>query len=308
VLKVVATTFAPYDFARQINGGSAQSANAEVSMLVPPGTDTHSFEPTPQDIIAVQQADVFVYAGGDSDAWVDKLLSSVDMGQKQVIKMVDVVPTVSEQDLPGMQADPDDAAGGAAAVTGNTGAGAAAASGATTPEVDEHVWTSPKNAELIAQSIEGAMAKADPAGAPTFQANCAAYVQKLQQLDTSLHQVVNSAQRKEIVVADRFPFRYLADELGLTCYAAFPGCSTQTEANPQTVAFLIDKVKADKLPVVFYIELSTHKVADQVAEATGAQELELDAIHNVTADEMNAGATYLSLMERNLANLKVALN
>jgi zinc transport system substrate-binding protein len=298
---VVTTTFAPYDFARQINGGNATSDTANITMLVPPGADTHSYEPTPKDILTVQSADVFIYAGGDSDAWIDGMLSSLDMSGKQVIKMVDVVPTVDEQDLPGMQSDDE-------SVTGSTSTGAQAAESATTPEVDEHVWTSPQNAMFIAQSICDAMCTANPGAQSTYTSNCDAYKTQLQQLDDQFHDVVNSAQRKEIVVADRFPFRYLADELGLECYAAFPGCSTQTEANPQTVAFLINKVKSDGIPVVFYIELSNHKVADQVAEATGARELELDAIHNVTANEWQSGATYLSLMQQNVANLKAALN
>jgi zinc transport system substrate-binding protein len=298
-ITIIGSIFCPYDFARQIAGNAAN-----VEMLVPPGVETHSYEPTPQDIVKLQSANVFIYVGGDSDSWLTKMMTSIDTSHMTVLKLVDMVPTVAEKTLDGMQADPDDAS----ADSGSSSAGASAAHGATQGEQDEHVWTAPKNAIEIVGKIATALEQADPANAATYQANAAAYTKQLQALDASFHQVVDHAKRKEIIVGDRFPFRYLADELGLTCYAAFPGCSTQTEANPQTIAFLENKVKADKIPVVFYIELSTHKLCDTICEATGAQEMELNSMHNVSAVDFAAGATYLSIQEQNVKNLQVALN
>jgi zinc transport system substrate-binding protein len=287
-INVVATIFPPFDFARQIAGDKAN-----VAMLLPPGAESHSYEPTPQDIIKIQRANVFIYNGGDSDAWVDRILSSMDKSKMKIVKMMDACPTVAEETVEGMEPDKDE--------KGTT-------PGVPAIDYDEHVWTSPANAVLIVGVICKALGEADKSNASYYNTQAASYIVKLNALDKEFKDVVEGGKRREIIVGDRFPFRYFVDRYGLKYYAAFPGCSTQTEASAGTVAFLIKKVRTDKIPVVFHIELSNEKIADAIAEASGAKVMELDSLHNVSKQERNAGATYLSLMEKNVAALKAALN
>jgi zinc transport system substrate-binding protein len=282
---VVASIFAPYDFARQVCGDAAN-----VSMLVPPGAETHSFEPTPQDILKLQQADVFIYVGGESDAWIEDVLTSLSNPGLELIKLTSVVQTVDEETVEGMMAEEEAHEHEEAATQ------------------DEHVWTAPKNAIAIVNEIALVMGRLDAANAATYTANAAAYNERLQQLDDHFARIVANGERSTIIFGDRFPFRYFADEYGLTYFAAFPGCSTATEANAQTISFLVDKVRAEKIPVVFYIELSSHRIATAIAEETGAQELLFHACHNISAQDFEAGETYLSLMQKNAANLEAALS
>ena len=175
-------------------------------------------------------------------------------------------------------------------------------------EPDEHVWTSPANAILIAEKIATLLKEKDPANAASYEENSVAYVKQLNALDESFRNVVSSGTRKTVLFGDRFPFRYFADAYGLTYYAAFSGCSTETEASAATVAFLVNKIKEEKLPVVFTIEFSNGKIADSVCDATGAKKLTLHSCHNVSADELANGATYLSIMQKNVETLREALN
>lgn len=175
-------------------------------------------------------------------------------------------------------------------------------------ELDEHVWTSPKNAKLIVQKISDALCALDPDNAATYKANTTSYLGELDELDAAFQAVVDGAVRKTLVFGDRFPFRYFADAYGLEYFAAFPGCSTETEASAKTVAFLIDKVKDESIPVVFNVELSNQKMANTISESTGAKVLLLHACHNVSKAEFESGVTYLDLMKQNVENLKEALN
>ena len=285
-LSIVTTIFPQYDFTRQIVGD-----HAEVTMLLKPGAESHSFDPTPQDIKKIQNADLFIYTGGENDVWVDGILSSMGESQPETLKLLDCVPTVTEELVEGMeQAHEEDEAH------------------EEEEEVDEHVWTSPQNAMRIVDKIAAVLSEKDAANAADYQANSAAYVEKLRGLDESFRDVVTSGARKTVLFGDRFPFRYLADAYGLKYYAAFSGCSTESEADAATVAFLVDEVKKDQLPVVFTIEFSNGRIADSIADATGAKKLILHSCHNVSAEEMADGATYLSLMEQNVENLREALN
>jgi zinc transport system substrate-binding protein len=277
-INVVTTIFPPFDFVRQIAGDKVN-----LVMLLPPGAESHSYEPTPQDIIKIQKANVFIYVGGDSDAWVDRILSSINTSKMKIVKMMDACPTVKEETVEGMTP------------------------GVPAIDYDEHVWTSPANAQLIVEAIAKTLEEADQNNADYYQDKARAYIADLGELDASFTDVIKSGKRKEIIVGDRFPFRYFVDHYGLKYYAAFPGCSTQTEASAGTVAFLIKKVKADKIPVVFHIELSNDKIASTIAEASGAQVMELDSIHNVSKKEFDSGATYMSLMQHNVEALKAAL-
>ena len=287
-ISVVSTIFAPYDFVRQIAG-----ALAEVTMLLPPGTESHSYELTPQDIIKIQNCDIFVYVGGDSDAWIHEVLESMDTGKMKIITLMDCVEVVEEEIVEGMENDHDDDHHGHDEDHAQ--------------EYDEHVWTSPRNAKNIVSKLSDALCGTDPANAVAYKANAEAYKTLLDALDARFRAVVDGAARRTLIFGDRFPFRYLADAYGLEYYAAFPGCSTETEASAATVAFLIDKARAEGIPVVFHVELSNKKMANTIGEETGAQVLLLHACHNVTRDEMADGITYLELMNQNVENLKEAL-
>lgn len=288
-ISVVATIFPPYDFVRQIAG-----EHVSLTMLLPPGAESHSFEPTPKDIIAIQNCDVFLYVGGDSDAWIDDILDSMDTSSIRIIRLMDFVTAVEEEIVEGMEDD--------------HGQHEDEQDEAEEAEYDEHVWTSPKNAQLIVSGISEALCAADAANKASYEDNTEAYLTKLQELDTAFQAVVDNAARKTIVFGDRFPFRYFADAYGLSYFAAFPGCSTETEASAGTVAFLIDKIKAEQLPVVFHIELSNEKMADSIAEATGAKKLLLHACHNISKADFERGTTYLELMNNNVSALKEALS
>jgi len=286
-LAIIATIFPPYDFIREIAGD-----NVNVRMLLSPGSESHSFEPTPKDVAEIQNCDVFIYAGGESDAWVNKILSSLDTSKMTIITLVTCVKAVKEEIVEGMQDDAEE--------EHNHGKD-------KNPEYDEHVWTSPKNAKLIVQKISDTLCKNDSANAGLYKKNTAAYLAKLDELDSKFQDTVNKAVRKTIVFGDRFPFRYFADAYKLRYFAAFPGCSTETEASAATVKFLIDKIKAEKIPVIFHAELSNQKMANAISEATGAKVRLLHAAHNISKDDFKKGLSYLDIMNRNVSALKEAL-
>ena len=285
-ISVVATTFAPYDFARQLVGDMGT-----VSMLLPPGSESHSYEPTPKDILEIQNADVFIYVGGESDAWVTDVLESVGEGVRAVTLM-DCVELLEEETVEGMEAEVHDHE------HGEEGHEA---------EYDEHVWTSPRNAALICEKIAAALCEADPANASVYNANLAVYSAELAKLDAAFTAIVADGARKTIIFADRFPLLYFARAYGLTYYAAFPGCSEDAEPSAATVAFIIDKVREENIPVVFHVELANEDMADIVCDETGAVKRQFNACHNVTRAQFNAGVTYLDLMWENTEVLKEAL-
>jgi zinc transport system substrate-binding protein len=457
---VVATNFPAYDFARQVAGD-----RVNLFMLLPPGAESHSFDPTPQDIITIQNSELFVYTGGESDTWVDRILGSMDASKMRIVRMMDAVEVVEEEIVEGMQDDEhghgefdpanvqdrpmSDFAGSwvsgvrflnngsldrylrhraeeeessaealkaemlsawasgyeslsvegeALGIGGRTAAYAyqgyeitesahgasvwykyqirapedgfpaylmfndhehgggeehheeeegaahlhlkygsggfaemleqaawsplyfsADASGEAVaealsghnheeePDYDEHVWTSPKNAQLIVRAITEALCAVSPGDAALFRRNAAAYNARLDELDKAFQAVVDKAARKTLVFGDRFPFRYFADAYGLAYFAAFPGCSTETEASAATIAFLINKIRAEHIPAVFHIELSNEKIADVIAEETGAKKLLFSAAHNISKRDFDNGATFLEIQQANVARLKEAL-
>ncbi len=301
---VVSTSFPGYDFARAVT----KNTNISTKMLVKPGAETHTYEPTPQDIIDIKNADMFIYVGGDSDTWVKKILKDVDTKKTHVMKLIDLVSTVNEEIVEGMEDedehdhehdhdhshshehdhdhdhkhDHDEEEEG--------------------PEIDEHVWTSPKKAMEIVKKIAKVASEIDAAEETKINDNAEKYVAEIAQVDKDLHQAIDG-KISEIVVADRFPFRYFADEFGLKYAAAFSGCSEQTEASAKTISFLINKVKQDKIKKIYKIELSNGKIAETVSKDTGAEVLELHSAHNVTADDFSKDVTYVDLMKRNLLAL-----
>ena len=290
-LSIVSTVFPSYDFARQITAGT----NATVTLLLQPGEEVHSFDPTSQDIIRVQSANLFLYVGGENDTWVEGVLGGLDKSVN-TFRMMDYVTLYDEELVEGMQPEEEEATEPSAEAEGEE------------HEWDEHVWTAPVNAIAIVKAMTAELIAIDPDNAAAYQANSDAYVKQLEALDQSFRDVVDTATRKTVVFADRFPARYFVEEFGLDYYAAFPGCSAETEPSAATVASLIDNVKAESIPVVFYIEMSNQQMANTVAEATGAKTMLFHTCHNVTKAEFESGETYLSLMENNVLALKAALN
>lgn len=293
-VKVVTTIFPTYDFSRQIAG----EYYADITMLLGPGEESHTYEPTPQDIITIQNADVFIYVGGESESWVDSILESVDKNSMEIINLMDCVEPVTEELIEGMEGV-EEHDHYEEEETGDE---------AEDPEYDEHVWTSIDNAQVITQAITDALCSADKDNSLVYRGNCEKYLAELSNLKKKITAVVNSAQRKTIVFGDRFPVRYFADEFGLDYYAAFPGCAEQSEPSAGTVAFLIEKVKEENIPVVFKLELSNGKIAQTIAESSNAQVETFNSCHNLTLDEFNSGVTYVDLMTQNAEILEKALN
>ncbi len=281
-LKIVTTIFPPYDFAKNIAG-----ENADIVQLLYAGAESHTYEPTPRDIIKIGEADLFIYVGGKSDTWIKDSLLSGELKGVNALSMIDVVTLYkeeheeSEHHEEGLKEE---------------------------HEYDEHVWTSPKNAVLICQAISDALCKIDEKNAQTYRDNAYEYINKLENLDRDLAEITSNAKRKTLIFGDRFPFLYLAREYGLEYYSAFPGCAAEAEPSASTVSFLINKVLEEEIPVVFYIEFSTQKVADIICEGTNAKKLLLHSCHNVTKKEKEEGVSYIKLMEQNIKNLTEALS
>lgn len=288
-LRIVATVFPAYDFAR-----AAAGEHADVELLLPPGAESHSYEPTPADILAVQDCDLFIYLGGESDAWVDTILEAVEP-RGTVMRMIDCVELLEEEHVEGMQGMP-----GHDHEEHEHGPG-------EVEEMDEHVWTSPRNAAAVTRAIGAQMEVLDPAHQADYAAAAEAYAAEIEALDGEFTAFFDSLPDRTIVFGDRFPLRYFAEEFDLDYYAAFPGCSTQTEPSAATIAFLTDKVKAEHISTVWYIEFSNHLVADSIAEATGTKTAMFHTCHNVAADDLAAGTTYVTLMRTNLETLRTNL-
>ncbi len=286
-LKVVATIFPQYDFLRAIAGDKI-----ELSMLLKPGAEIHSYEPSPQDIISIQKSDLFVFVGGESDAWVRTILESAPSDTRKDMALMELVEASAEQ------AHEHDDDHEHEYTHGED----------HEHEYDEHVWTSPVNAMTIVSALTDALCELDPDNAEFYRENAEAYLAELTQLDTDFREVIESAKRKHLVFGDRFPLTYFVLEYGLTYSAAFPGCASETEPSAATIANLMMDIVKEQIPVVFYIELSNHQIADILAEQTGAKPMLFYTCQNVTADDFAAGRTYLELMRANVEPLREALN
>lgn len=293
-ISVVTTIFPQYDFVRQIAGDKV-----DLKMLLKPGEESHSYEPTPQDIIAIQNCDIFIYVGGENDAWVEDILESMPDTGMQTLRLVDCVETVEEEHVQGMEEQP-----GHRHEEEEEGH----EEEHSVHEMDEHVWTSPENASLIVEQIAGLLAEKDPDNSSVYKENASAYQEELDRLDQEFRDIVDHAQRKLLVFGDRFPFRYFADAYGLEYYAAFPGCASDTEPSAATMAFLIEKTEEEKIPTVLKMELSNANIADAIAEAAGTDVKVFYSCHNLSAEQFEKGETYLSMMEKNAQTLKEVLN
>lgn len=279
---IISTTFPGYDFARAVTGDSTK-----LKMLVSPGTEIHNFEPTPQDIIDINNSDLFIYVGGESDEWAERLLENNEIPTDKTLRLIDIIKPLEEEHVEGMEEEHNH--------------------DHHEDEHDEHIWTSPVNAAKIVEAIKDKLTKIYPSEAVLYQKNAEAYVNRLFSIDYQIRGIINNSNKKELIFGDRFPFRYFSNEYGLDYFAAFPGCSEQTEASSSTIAFLIDKVKADDIKVVLKIELTDGKLANTIAEATGAKVLELNSAHNISLSDFDSGLTYTDIMEQNLKVLEEAL-
>lgn len=286
-LTIITSSFPGYDFARAI---TKDNKDITVKMLLKPGSEMHNYEPTPQDIKDIKNSDIFIYVGGDSDEWIDDILDNIDVKKTKVVKLMRLVDLVEEEHVEGMEAEED------------------AVNEEEAPEYDEHVWTSPKNAITITKKLTKVIVGLDEDNRSIYEENSLKYISELESIDNRIEELVKNAKRKEIVFGDRFPLRYFADDYNLKYYAAFPGCSEQTEASSKTITYLINRVKKDKIPVVFHIELSNGKIAKTIAKETNAKVLEFKSAHNISQKDFDAGVTYVDIMNDNIKVLKEALN
>lgn len=291
-LDIVCTLFPAYDFAREIAG-----EKANVTLLVPPGSEAHSFEPTPQDIIRIENCDLLICNGGESEAWLEEILAGREKDIPSLV-MMDCVDALEEETKEGMQGVSHDHEHEEHEEHEEHG---------HEEEYDEHVWTSPVNASLIVSALCERLCAIDPENSGFYRENTGRYQAELQKLDAAFRETVKNGKFDTLIFADRFPVRYFVEEYGLDYYAAFPGCADDTEPSAKTVAFLIDKVRDEDIPAVLFIEFSNEKMADVICEDTGCEKLLFHSCHNVSADQLKAGTSYLELMRGNLESLKEAL-
>lgn len=318
-LQVVATIFPEYDWVKEILGDQAD--NVDLTLLLGNGTDMHSFQPTMADILKVSTCDVFIYVGGESDAWVADVLKGAGNPDRKAVNLMEVLgdQVKEEEVVEGMQDedghthvdDHDNNADSDKDLAGNDASHDSDSHAHDDDlEYDEHVWLSLKNASLFCDTIASTLADVDPEHAQLYQQNAAAYEEKLAALDQEYQTTVDDSQSQTLLFADRFPFRYLTDDYNLTYYAAFTGCSAETDASFETITFLAGKLDELKLPVVLTIENSDQKVAKAVIENTNTKDqkiLTLNSMQSVTTQDVEEGTTYLSIMENNLQILKEAL-
>ena len=298
-IKIVTTIFPEYDWVMQILGDKADKA--DVTMLLDKGVDLHSYQPSTADIAKISEADVFIYVGGESDEWVEDVLKEAKNKKLKVINLMDVMGDKAKEEevKEGMQPEEEEHA-------------EEAKDGKEEEEVeyDEHVWLSLKNAKIFTKKIADVLSEVDKDDAKTYQANYESYAKKLDDLDKKYADAVASAKNKTLVFGDRFPFRYLVNDYGLDYYAAFVGCSAESEASFETVTFLAKKIDEPGLGNVLTIEGKNHKIAKTVVDNTKNKDqkvLTMDSMQSTTSKDVKDGATYLGIMEKNLEVLKEAL-
>lgn len=302
-LNIVTTIFPEYDWVINILGD--ESSNADVTMLLDNGVDLHSYQPTVDDIVRITTCDVFIYVGGESDEWVDGALSEASNKDMIVINLLEVLgDRVKEEEVvEGMEAEHDHE-------EEDDGDHGEEHDHEEEPEYDEHVWLSLKNAIVLCGAISDALCQADPAHAESYQANAFAYIEKLNALDVEFQKTVSSAATTTVLFGDRFPFRYLTDDYGLSYYAAFVGCSAETEASFETIVFLANKVDELGLHTICQIESADGSIARTIRENTKTKDQEIltfDSMQSTTSRDVANGSSYLTIMEQNLEVLKTAL-
>lgn len=288
-LNIVTTLFPYYDITRAIIG---QVEGIGLEMAVAPGQDSHSFEPTPAEIIKMEEADLFIYNGGEIETWVDTVLDSFENNNQTQVEMLEAADGIQlvcaeehSHDEHGHEEHEH-----------------------THDEMDPHIWTSPANAIVITEVICETLCKIMPEKEETFKKNANDYIKQLEGIDTEIREIVDNGSSKELVFADQFPLIYFANEYGLEYHSAFPGCGHDMEPSVQDICSLIDIVKEENIKAIFHLELSSQKVADTICEDTGAVKLQFNSCHNVSQKQFDEGVTYVELMRENVINLKQALN
>ncbi len=311
--KVVASNFASYDFLRAIIGDNKE---VELTFLLGPGKDAHSYDPTAQDLIKIQESNLFVYVGGEMEKWADKVLDSTDKSKTDIICIADYVDKMEEKEVDGAEEhehdhdheehdhdhededhDHDHEEDEEHEHHHEHTEGA----------FDEHIWTSPANAVKMVNALEKAMEKIDNENASKYKANAESYIAKIKDVDKKIKDIVDNKKRDRLIFADKMPMQYFIDYYKLKVSAAFDGCSTEIDPSAKTVAYLQTKVKEEKIPVILYIELNPGTVARTIANETGAKAMQIQTLHNVSLDDFNNGETWVSLMTRNIDVLKQAL-
>ena len=272
-LKITATIFPQYDFARQIAGDMA-----DIDMLLPAGAESHTYEPTPKDIIGIESSDIFIYTGGESDSWIESILSTINNPDLEIICLSKICPTIPLEHSHNSHT------------------------------FDEHVWTSPENARIIAKNISECLISLDVENSNIYENNFKAYEKELISLDEEFKNIVNNSKRNVLVFGDRFPFRYLTERYGIEYMSAFPGCAEEAEPDITTVIQMIETVKGENIPYVFYTDFSNHKIADTICQESNAKLSSLRSCHTVTQDELNNDISYIDLMKENAQKIKEALN
>lgn len=331
-LKIVTSLFPYYDMARAVIG---DVKGIDLKMIVTPGQDSHSFEPTPSDVIQMENADVLIYNGGSLETWIDTLLDSLNNKNQIQMKMMDYVDVLNEEIVEGMDtrfeehdheehshkednhnkenhkedshSEENHKEDNHSEDSSNDSEFHNEDSEEEHEETDEHIWTSPVNEIIMTEKICETLSKALPEEKENFQKNAESYISQLKELDNEFKTIVGNAKTNEIIFADKFPLQYFAKEYGLKYYAAFPGCGSDMEPSAKTIAFLVDKIKEDNIKAVFYLELSSHIVADAIETDTGAKPLQFNSCHNITQKQFDSGVTYVDLMKENVNNLKIAL-
>ncbi len=274
-LKIVATIFPYYDFAKNIAGDKA-----EVKLLLSPGNEPHNYDPSPSDIVAIESCDIFIYNGGESDEWVESVLDSLENTEVVVLKMTDYVPLLKEESAEHIQGD----------------------------EYDEHIWTSVRNAKRLVSVIADSVCDIDGNNADYYSDNENKYLAELERLDADFSEIVNNGVRNTVVFGDRFPFLYFTTDYKLNYECAFPGCSSETEPSISTVTHLIDFIRDNNISVVFYLDFSNEKVAKLLTEDSNAVSRQFSSCHNITKQQFEQNVSYVSLMQQNAAVLKEALS
>lgn len=284
-LQVVVSNFASYDFLRAIIG---ENENVELTFLIGPGKDAHSYDPTAGDLITIQNADLFVYVGGEMEKWSDKVLNSLETNNTKIVCIADFVKTIEEQKVDGAEEEQEEEEEGS---------------------FDEHIWTSPENAIKMVNALEKSMEEIDNKNDSKYKENASKYIAQIEKIDDEIKKIVDNKVRDRLIFADKMPMQYFINYYNLKVSAAFSGCSTETEPSASTIAYLENKVKEEKIPVVLYIELNNGKVAKTIADdlGEGVEAMQIQAIHNVSLDDFKNGETWVSLMLRNIEVLKKAL-
>lgn len=291
-LKIVTTIFPAYDWAKSILGDN--NKEAELTLLCDRGVDIHSYQPSVDDIIKISNCDIFIYVGGESEGWVDDALKSAKNDKMSVIDLMKLLGnSVKEEEIvEGMQAEEEES------------------DSTEAPEYDEHVWLSIKNALVFCNGINEAIAAQRPDLKEACTKNLEGYTEKLKALDTRFTEMIQNSKRDTLIFGDRFPFRYFVDDYGLKYYAAFVGCSAESEASFETISFLADKLNTTGAKSIITLEASDNKLAETIIETsgnTGITIVKLDSMQSITEQKINEGAAYLTIMENNLENIRTAL-